>query len=164
MSGLGFRQSPADFGKVTAEYFSLGAGLSLGRGDKGQEVFDLQLAIEKHFDEKGITAFPKFGADGDYGSETEEWVRKYQSDVGLSASGVADSQTLEKLGLVEGNKIVSPSASGPKKPMPKGPIIAGIAALGLIGVLFVMKKKGKTPKLAANPLKRRKRRRKTRMK
>ncbi len=38
-------------------------------------------------------ALPKFGADGDFGDETEEWVKKYQRAADLDQSGEIDGVT-----------------------------------------------------------------------
>ena len=66
-----------------------GATLSL---NKGTEVKDLQkklLAL-------GYT-LPKYGADGDFGKETEAAVKAFQQDNGLTADGVAGKKTWEAL-------------------------------------------------------------------
>ena len=39
-------------------------------------------------------SLPKYGADGDFGSETEAAVKAFQRSVGLVANGIADSKTL----------------------------------------------------------------------
>ena len=65
---------------------------TLRRGDKGSEVKDLQkklLALGY--------ALPKYGADGDYGKETEAAVKAFQQDNGLTADGVAGKKTWEAL-------------------------------------------------------------------
>ncbi len=38
-------------------------------------------------------ALPEFGADGDFGNETEEWVKKYQKAADLDQSGEIDGVT-----------------------------------------------------------------------
>lgn len=43
-------------------------------------------------------ALPQYGADGDYGDETEEWVRKYQRAAGLHVTGTIGGATATLLG------------------------------------------------------------------
>ena len=65
---------------------------TLRKGDKGAEVKDLQkklLAL-------GYT-LPKYGADGDFGKETEAAVKAFQQDNGLTADGVVGKKTMEAL-------------------------------------------------------------------
>lgn len=64
----------------------------LRKGDKGNTVKALQHLLMAN----GIK-LPKYGADGDFGGETEEGVIAYQNKVGLSASGVAGPTTFAKL-------------------------------------------------------------------
>lgn len=63
--------------------------MSLKRGDKGN-------AVQKH--QTGLIAWnkdalPKFGADADFGGETETWVKLYQKAADLPQSGVIDGVT-----------------------------------------------------------------------
>lgn len=61
---------------------------TLRRGDKGEAVKDLQkklLALGY--------ALPKYGADGDYGAETEKAVKAYQTASGLTADGIVGKKT-----------------------------------------------------------------------
>ena len=51
-------------------------------------------------------ALPRYGADGDFGAETENAVKKFQADHGLNATGIVDEETW--------NKLVSPNA--PEEP------------------------------------------------
>ena len=65
---------------------------TLRKGDKGADVKDLQkklLAL-------GYT-LPKYGADGDFGKETEAAVKAFQQDNGLQADGVVGQKTWEAL-------------------------------------------------------------------
>jgi len=62
------------------------------KGDKGEQVKKLQerllcLGYE----------LPKYGADGDFGSETESAVKDFQSDVGLLPIGIVDKETWDAL-------------------------------------------------------------------
>lgn len=65
---------------------------TLRRGDKGQKVRELQTLLINH----GY-ALPKYGADGDFGAETEKAVKACQRDWGLKEDGVAGPKTWEKL-------------------------------------------------------------------
>ena len=63
--------------------------MSLSKGDKGH-------AVTKH--QNGLMAWnpkalPKFGADGDFGGETETWVKTYQEAADLDETGVIDGVT-----------------------------------------------------------------------
>jgi len=63
--------------------------MSLSKGDKGN-------AVGKHQD--GLIAWnpdalPKFGADKDFGGETEQWVKNYQGAADLDQTGVIDGVT-----------------------------------------------------------------------
>lgn len=65
---------------------------TLRKGDKGQAVKDLQEKLLR----LGYS-LPKYGADGDYGKETEAAVKAFQQDNGLKADGVAGAKTQEAL-------------------------------------------------------------------
>ena len=76
------------------------APAGLRKGDKGTAVKDMQ--------ERLIGAgYPlrKYGADGDFGSETFEAVRAYQADHGLPVTGIYDAAT--KKALESGQKAAS---------------------------------------------------------
>ena len=61
----------------------------LGKGDSGADVEKLQNALIS----LGYK-LPKWGADGDFGSETDEAVRKFQTDNKLKVDGIAGQKTL----------------------------------------------------------------------
>ena len=65
---------------------------TLRRGDKGQKVRELQALLLSH----GY-ALPKYGADGDFGAETEKAVKAFQRDWGLKEDGIAGPKTFEML-------------------------------------------------------------------
>ena len=65
------------------------------RGQKGEKVKQLQTLLMK----LGYK-LPKFGADGDFGAETEKAVKQFQKDWGLPETGVADQITMDKLNSV----------------------------------------------------------------
>lgn len=65
---------------------------SLQKGDSGLAVKELQQDLEK-------TGYklPKYGADGGYGDETVEAVKKFQADNKLTVDGIAGEKTLALL-------------------------------------------------------------------
>lgn len=90
------------WGELTAvEYGSEGGGgtvpaepkkKTLRRGDKGEDVKELQ----KELISLGYP-LPKYGADGDFGKETETAVKAFQTDNGLKADGVVGEKTYAAL-------------------------------------------------------------------
>lgn len=64
----------------------------LKRGMKGDDVRRLQQRLM----ELGY-ALPRYGADGEYGSETVTAVKAFQADRGLTADGIAEEKTLAAL-------------------------------------------------------------------
>ena len=71
---------------------------TLKRGMKGDDV----RKIQQRLIELGY-ALPKYGADGDYGSETATAVKAFQRDRGLQVDGVAGEATLSALYAGQGN-------------------------------------------------------------
>lgn len=61
---------------------------TLKRGDTGADVKAMQQALMK-----AGWSFPKYGADGDFGAETEANVRGFQRTAGLDVTGVYDEAT-----------------------------------------------------------------------
>lgn len=61
-------------------------------GDEGADVQELQTALMR----LGYS-FPKYGADGDFGSETEGNVKTFRRDHGLEATGVFDASAFKAL-------------------------------------------------------------------
>jgi len=68
---------------------------TLKRGSKGEKVKELQNLLLK----LGYQ-LPKFGADGDFGKETEAAVKQFQRDWGLKEDGVVGEKTQELLTTV----------------------------------------------------------------
>lgn len=66
---------------------------------KGNDVLELQRFIIDYYKKKGIQALPRWGADGDFGSELKEWLMKFQSDARVTggADGIAGSNTFNKI-------------------------------------------------------------------
>lgn len=64
----------------------------LKKGMKGDDVVELQtILISLGFD------LPRYGADGEFGSETEKSVKYFQKAYGLHQTGIADKATLAKI-------------------------------------------------------------------
>ncbi|OIJ18513.1 hypothetical protein BKP45_13180 [Anaerobacillus alkalidiazotrophicus] len=83
-------------------------GLILRQGDKGEEVRKLQNDLLKAGEE-----LPRFGADGDFGSETEAAVRSFQQKLGLTVDGIAGPKTLGKLAELLSNSTDKGAVSSP---------------------------------------------------
>ena len=66
---------------------------SLRRGDEGQDVMAMQKALLVW----DANCLPEYGADGDFGGETEAAVKAYQKAAGLPVTGVYDAETKKSL-------------------------------------------------------------------
>ena len=65
---------------------------TLKRGSKGEEVRKVQqMLLERGY------KLPKYGADGDFGAETEKAVKQFQKDWGLKQDGIVGPETLKFL-------------------------------------------------------------------
>jgi hypothetical protein len=73
---------------------------TLRKGCKGDDVRELQRDLMNLGYE-----MPKYGADGDFGGETEDAVKKFQKDNGLKADGVVGEKTFAALETAEPTKI-----------------------------------------------------------
>lgn len=60
---------------------------------QGGDVLDWQNDLKRWDD----AALPQWGADGDFGDESDEWTRKFQQAVGISVDGVVGSNTREAM-------------------------------------------------------------------
>ena len=67
--------------------------IGLRRGDKGADVREMQRLLMVW----NVNCLPKYGADGDYGMETEKAVFDFQKAAGLPQTGVYDSATEKAL-------------------------------------------------------------------
>lgn len=67
--------------------------MALSKGSKGHTVGEVQKALLNWRD----NALPEWGADEDFGGETEEWVIKFQKAAELRATGVVDGVTFGML-------------------------------------------------------------------
>lgn len=65
---------------------------TLKRGSKGADVVELQNDLMQL-----DYALPKYGADGDFGKETENAVKKFQADHGLNADGICGPLTWDAI-------------------------------------------------------------------
>lgn len=63
--------------------------MSLRPGDQGAAVRKFQEALLGW----SAQALPRYGADGDFGGETETWVRRFQNSQDLPQTGVIDGVT-----------------------------------------------------------------------
>jgi peptidoglycan hydrolase-like protein with peptidoglycan-binding domain len=73
----------------------------LHKGDYGSAVTALQILLMKW----NPKCLPKYGIDGDFGSETERAVKAFQAEDGLPVTGVYDEATRKALAEVtESNK------------------------------------------------------------
>lgn len=103
-------------GYGSVNYGALAGGDELRRGDMGEDVLAMQRALLTW----DADCLPKYGADGDFGKETEDAVKAFQKYAGLPVTGVYDTETkkvltgIGTLGHVEitGNSVNVRSAPG----------------------------------------------------
>lgn len=95
------------------------------RGSKGSKVTEIQ----KRLLELGYK-LPKYGADGDYGTETEKAVKQFQKDNGLEVDGECGKLTLAALdSAIQKEKKYSVVVKG----LIERDAVIAIAALGNVG-------------------------------
>ncbi len=68
--------------------------MTLKRGDKGPAVEVFQKALKAW----RADALPKYGVDGDFGGEMEDWVKLYQGAAKVNQTGTIDGVTAALLG------------------------------------------------------------------
>lgn len=90
---------------VEPEVIELGSRL-IKRGTQGTDVQELQTDLMS----LGYS-LPKFGADGDFGKETEAAVKLFQDDRGIEADGVVGADTITALRLALKHVPADPSKS-----------------------------------------------------
>lgn len=78
-----------------------GSKPTLRRGDKGADVKAMQNALLA----QGYK-LPKYGADGDFGAETESALKQFQAAHGLTADGVCGAATWAALDSVSVRKVI----------------------------------------------------------
>lgn len=98
----------------------------LHRGDYGTAVRAMQEALLK-WDDKCL---PKYGADGDFGKETEDAVKAFQTASSLPVTGVYDEATRAKLTGVEPVKPHNVEVTGGSVNVRSGPGTSGTRILG----------------------------------
>lgn len=74
----------------------------LRRGDSGVEVMAMQRALLRW----NPDCLPKYGADGDFGAETEKAVKAYQTAANLPVTGIYDNATKAALTALDGPEYV----------------------------------------------------------
>jgi D-alanyl-D-alanine carboxypeptidase (penicillin-binding protein 5/6) len=90
----------AEMGSAAYQYFNAYNGLSaapIARTLRVGADGDLVEALQRTLNVR-IKPAPGIGVDGDFGPETETAVKKFQTENGLAATGVVDSQTWRALG------------------------------------------------------------------
>lgn len=101
----------------------------LCRGDTGKAVEKMQRLLTMW--KPGC--LPKYGADGDFGKETEEALRDYQKTMGLPVTGVYDAETrdsLEDVGKLKMVRIINGDAYIRSAPNTETGHILGVAKKG----------------------------------
>ena len=111
----GVRVKMADRGNPTANHYDHNHALffpgtyrpptptssELRRGSSGTSVRKLQNFLRTNFPayRNSVRVQPRvlLAVDGDFGAQTEAWVKEFQRRVGLPRTGVVDSKTLAKL-------------------------------------------------------------------
>jgi len=61
--------------------------------DRNSPNSDAINVFQKALMEWSVDALPRFGADSDFGGETEEWVKRYQTAAGIPATGTIGGVT-----------------------------------------------------------------------
>lgn len=74
----------------------------LSKGDKGDDVRQMQLSLLLW----NADCLPKYGADGDFGSETEKALKSFQDASNLPVTGICDSATENALMAIGGPKYI----------------------------------------------------------
>ena len=80
-------------GYGSVNYAALAGGDELRRGDMGEDVRAMQRALLRW----DAGCLPKYGADGDFGKETEDAVKAFQAYANLPVTGVYDAETKKVL-------------------------------------------------------------------
>ena len=89
LKGVDYDNATADIITDPEEHTTYG---TIRKGDKGPVVkYAQQLLLDRGY------KLPKYGADGDFGSETVAAVKAFQKDWGLTQDGIIGPRTWEKL-------------------------------------------------------------------
>lgn len=114
---------------------------SLEKGSKGTDVKTLQeLLLQLGY------ALPKYGADGDFGSETLTALKAFQSKIGVKADGIYGTETHAALMAAvadqdEGQKPSEPvqpedTAEAPELPVVQPKKVVIVSTSGTVNVRF----------------------------
>ena len=107
--GDAIKTAPVKVAESAAAEYTLGSR-SVAKGSKGTDVKTLQeLLIQLGY------AMPKFGADGDFGSETQTALMAFQSRAGIKADGIYGSETHAALMAAVADKDEAQAPSEPVK-------------------------------------------------
>lgn len=101
---------------------------SLRKGDYGSAVETMQKQLLAW---KG-DCLPKYGADGDFGSETEKAVKAFQTAAGLAATGVYDEGTRKALSAYGDAKPRYIAVTGGTVNVRSAPGTSGTKVLGVV--------------------------------
>jgi peptidoglycan hydrolase-like protein with peptidoglycan-binding domain len=93
-------------GRITTQS---SGGSVLRRGDQGSAVRAWQQSLRSW----NRNSLPKFGIDGDFGAETEEWTKTFQAEVGIGVDGIVGSQTRATM-----EKVLGPEPKPTPEPVP----------------------------------------------
>ena len=98
----------------------------LRRGDEGEDVRAMQRALLLW----NPDCLPKWGADGDFGSETETALKAFQTSAGLTPTGVYDDATRKALLAVDRSQTVE--ITGASVNIRSAPGTEGTRILGVV--------------------------------
>ena len=107
-NGISWEQFINDVNQALRKYFrgedvpepvvqGVSIELPVGKGDEGSFVREIQNDLIRAGFE-----LPRYGADGDFGNETQRAVMRFQKKYGLQVDGLVGPQTLDKLKEVVG--------------------------------------------------------------
>lgn len=96
-------------GYGSVDYAAIGETVTEGlrRGDEGSAVEKMQRALLLW----NPDCLPEYGADGDFGSETEKALKAYQKEAGLPVTGIYDEATRKALTSIGKAQRVAVTAS-----------------------------------------------------
>lgn len=115
--------------QLPEEDYALGSRL-LKRGMRGTDVKALQTILM----DLGYS-LPKYGADGSFGSETEEALKQFQAQHGLDPTGIYDNATHQALMDVYAD-LEGPVEENPPKPQPEPTRAVIVSGGGRVNIRF----------------------------
>lgn len=134
-SGSGTATSGNTSADTPETSYVLGSRL-LKKGSKGTDVRDMQeLLLQLGY------ALPRYGADGEYGSETESAVKAFQKAEGLEEDGKYGDKTHAALMDAvanddEGKKDEPPEEEDPETPAPVGTTVVIVSQGGKVNIRY----------------------------